>query len=270
MIVYSWSVWDYDGFTKYNFVGFDNFIRLFTRDDKYWSSVLNTFILALGKLIIELPLALFLAYILDQKLKFRVLFRTIYFLPTTISVAITGIIFFFMFAAYGGIVNGILMELNILSSPVNWFETKLASLFIVGIASLWQSFGIVMILFLMGLQSVPKEIYDSASIDGANERQKFFRITIPMLGPVLQMIVMLALIGSLKITDLVLVLTDGRPSGEGEVMMTYLFKFFFGSTTSGTASEFGYGAALTIITSFILGIVTYFYLRFSKKSTDIY
>ncbi len=263
LCVYSW-----DGMTKETFVGFYNFTRAFTRDISYWQAVVNTFVLAIGKLSIELPLALVLAYILNKKIRFGNFFRAIFFLPAVVSVAIIGIIFWFLFAAYDGVINGLLMKIGMIKEPINWFGTQLNAMLILGIASIWQNFGLNMVMFLMGLQSIPKELYESADMDGARETSKFFSITIPMLGPVLQVIVMLALLGSLKITDLVLVLTGGRPAGKSEVMMTFIYKFFFDSNYS-SSPDFGYGSALAVITSLILAIVTVFYLRFTKNSDRI-
>ena len=258
----------YNGFTS-RFVGAYNFIRIFLREPDYWFAVLNTFILAIGKLIVELSLALVLAYILDKQIKFRVFFRAVFFLPTIISVAIIGIIFFFIFATYNGILNSLLMSVHIISEPINWFASKWKAMFILATASIWQNFGLNMVFFLTGLQSIPKEIYESAEMDGASEPQKFFRITIPMLGPVLQIIIMLALLGSLKITDLVLVLTGGGPAGKTNVMMTFVYDHFFGAAM-GTSVDYGYSSALAVVSSIIIGIVTIIYLRFSKKSSTIY
>ena len=117
--------------------------------------------------------------------------------------------------------------------------------------------------------AIPDEMIEAASIDGASNTRQFLTITIPLLGPVLQMVLMNAILGSLKVTDLVLTLTNGKPSGKTEVMMTYIYKKFFGD---GGASglDFGYGAALTVVTAVILGIVTLIYLRATKKSSDVY
>jgi len=268
--VLRWSLFSYNGLTTARYVGISNFVRAFTRDPAYWMTVANTFALALGKLAVELPLALVMAYILDKKFALRHVFRTLYFLPTIISVAIAGVIFYFLFASYDGVVNNVLMAFGVVQRPINWFATKWSALLVTGIASIWQTFGITMVLFLTGLQSISRELYESADIDGAREHRKLLSITIPMLGPVMQIIIMVALLGSLKITDLILVLTGGRPAGKTEVMMTYIYKKFFADEGAGTAADFGYAAALSVITSVILGVVTFMYLRYSRKQSSIY
>ena len=126
-----------------------------------------------------------------------------------------------------------------------------------------------MIYFIMGFQNIPKTLYECASIDGANALQKFFFITVPLLAPVLQLIIMLSFLGTLKMTDLILVLTNGAPGGSTEVVMTYIFKYFFQYGDSQTRTQFGYASSLAVITAVILGIFTLIYLRVSKKMQEI-
>ena len=125
-----------------------------------------------------------------------------------------------------------------------------------------------MLFFMTGLQSISPEMYEASEIDGASNTRQFFSITLPLLGPVLQMVLMNAILGSLKVTDLVLTLTNGGPSGKTEVMMTYIYKYFFGQGVAG--KDWGYAAALTVVTACILGLVTLVYLRVTKKTEDVY
>lgn len=263
---YSW--FDYDGFTQAKFIGIDNFTRLFTRDKSFWTSIVNTFAITISKISIELPLALLFAVLLNAKRKINSVFRTFLFLPTIISTAIIGLIFSILFNSYNGIINKILIDLGMES--VNWFGHKWTSMAVIIIAAIWSHLGINMILFLMGLQSIPKELYECAQIDGANSIQKFFKITIPMLGPVLQTILMLAIVEGLKLSDLVLVLTNGQPAGSTEVVMTYIYKYFFSTDSlSGSIAQYGYASAMAVVTAVIIGIVTVLYLRLSKKLKNI-
>lgn len=264
--VMRYSVFRYDGYSQPIWVGIENFLVAFTNDPSFWESVGNTFIFAFGKLLVELPLALALAYFLNKKIRGRNLFRTIYFLPSVISVAIVGIVFFYLFNAYNGVVNGWLIQTGLVNARISWFSNKWTALLVAAIASIWQNFGINMIFFLTGLQSIPNEMYESCDLDGAGEWNKFYHITLPMLGPVLVVIVMNALLGSLKVTDLILVLTAGQPGGHSNVMMTHIYNQFFGTG----ASNYGYGSALVVIAAVILGITTFIYLRLTRKSQDIY
>jgi len=261
------SVFKYKGYGTMTFVGFDNFVRVFTRSDKYWLAVKNTFVFAIGKLLVEIPLALVLAFVLTRRLKGTNFFRSVFFMPSMISVAIIGVVFVYLFGHDSGVINGLLEKVG--AKPVMWFSGGGTAMIVLMIASIWQNFGINMLFFMTGLQSIDPSMYDAASIDGASNTQQFFRITIPLLGPVTQMVLMNAILGSLKVTDLVLTLTDGKPSGKTEVMMTYIYKQFF-SQGGVTAKDWGFGAALTVVTAIILSIVTVIYLRATKKSSDIY
>lgn len=261
-----YSVLSYYGFGPTKFVGLKNFIQVFSKTSaKYWISVKNTFIFAFGKLLVEIPLALVLAFVLTRDLKGTNFFRSVYFMPSMISVAVMGVVFTYIFAHVGGVVNEGIKLFG--GQGVKWFATPATSMIVLMIASIWQNFGINMLFFMTGLQSISPEMYEAASIDGASNTRQFFTITIPLLGPVLQMVLMNAILGSLKVTDLVLTLTNGR--NNTHVMMTYIYRQFF--PDSGSASQnYGFGAALTVVTAVILTIVTLIYLRTTKKTGDVY
>ena len=258
----------YKGFGDIKWVGLANIKRVFTGAPKYWQAVRNTFVFAIGKLCVEIPLALVLAFILTRKIKGRDFFRGAYFMPSMVSVAIIGVIFNYLFNHTNGVVNAIIKVFG--GTPVKWFSGGVSAMIVVMIASIWENFGINMLFFMTGLQSISPEMYEAAAIDGATPKRQFFSITIPLLGPVLQMVVMNAILGSLKVTDLVLTLTKGGPSGKTEVMMTYIYNQFFGDVTGGGVKNYGYAAALTLVTAVILSIVTLIYLRATRKSSDVY
>ena len=262
-----WCLFSYKGFGAVRFVGFNNFVRVFARSDKYWLAVKNTFVFAFGKLLVEIPLALVLAFMLTRRLKGRDFFRSVFFMPSMLSVAVIGVVFTYLFNHNQGVVNSVIKQLG--GTPIKWFSDGTTAMIMLMIVSIWQNFGINMLFFMTGLQSIPNELYEAAAIDGASQTQQFLRITIPMLGPIMQMVLMNAILGSLKVTDLVLTLTNGKPSGKTEVMMTYIYKRFFGESGS-SAMDYGYGAALTVVTAIILTIVTLMYLRATKKNSDIY
>lgn len=257
-----YAFYKYDGFTAGQFIGFENFIRLFMRDPAFWKSLGNTMIYV-GKLIIEIPLALILAVLLNQRLKGTGFFRIMLFLPSIMSTAIIGLIFSLMFAAYQGVINGILQNIGIIQMPINWFGHKGSAMAVLIMASIWQSVGINMIFFLMALQNIPKELYECANIDGASGFRRFFSITLPMIAPIFEVVLLMAIVGSIKVSDLVLASTNGQPAGSTEVVMTYVFKYFFGY--SGRAVEIGYASAMAIITGIFLGLITLVYLKITKK-----
>ena len=256
-----YSFYQSNGFTE-KWIGMQNFVRIFTRDLAYWKSLGNAFILSFGKLAVEIPLALLLAIILNKALRGTGFFRVMLFLPAIISTAITGLIFSLMFASYNGIINEMLINVGWIVRPVSWFSRKWSAMFVLGLASIWNNYGINMIFFLMALQRVPKELYESADIDGIGSVRKFFAITLPMIGPTFQVVVLMAIVGSLKMADLILASTNGQPAGQTEVVMTYVFKYFFGY--DGRTVSVGFASAMALITGIILALVSLIYL----KSTD--
>ena len=262
-----YAFYDSNGF-KETFIGLENFVRVFTRDKAYWSSLLNTVILTFGKLAVEIPLALFLAVLLNRGRKGTGFFRTALFMPTVISAAIAGLIFSLMFASFNGMVNGILQDIGLIEKPISWFSSKGTALFVIGFASVWNNFGINMIFFLMALQSVPAELYECADLDGANAFQRFFKITIPMIGPTFQVVLLNAIVGSLKMADLILSTTNGQPGGKTEVVMTYVFKYFFGYDAR--AVEVGYASSMALVTAVALAVIAFIYMRSSKKLGNSY
>ncbi|MEK3876128.1 MULTISPECIES: carbohydrate ABC transporter permease [unclassified Paenibacillus] len=261
--------YDYAGYGEALFTGLDNFSRLL-RDTLFWESVGNTFIFAGGKLLLTLPLSLLLAVILNGRLRGSNLLRGIYFMPTVISTAVISVVFYNIFNSYNGMVNTVLMKLHLVSQPVDWLGPKHAMLTVILVA-VWGAVGNYMLLFLAGLQSIPQDLYESASIDGANAGRRFWNITLPMLAPVAQMVIMLAIIASLKGYESIMVITEGGPIGKTEVMYLYLYKLLFPvSTGSPVTQQLGYGSAVGFATAVIVGAVTGLYFFFSRKMNKVY
>lgn len=268
--VLRWSFFKYNGYSEPVFVGLGNFIRVFSRDPAYWNSLKNTFLIAGMKMIFEIPLALVLAVLLNNKIKGSSFFRVVFFLPSVFSIAVVGLIFSILFGAYNGIVNVILKNIGLITQNISWFSDKGHAMFVIILVSLWTTFGLNMIYFLMGLQNISKSLYECASIDGANEVQQFFYITMPLVAPILQLVLMLSVLGTMKMTDLILVLTNGAPGGSTEVVMTYIFKYFFSYGESAAMEvQFGYASSMAVVTAVILGIVTLIYLKVSKKMQEV-
>lgn len=265
-----WAWFDYDGMRAARFIGFDNFVRAFSRDPLYWASLLNTFYIVALKLVIEIPLALFLAVALCRDKKVNAFFRTVFFSPAIVSSAIVGLVFFLMFEPFRGSVNFLLKACGLIEGNVNWFGSAYLADWVIIIASVWKSFGVNMVFFIMGLQNIPLELYECSDLDGVGVWKRFSRITLPLLAPVFRIILMLAIVNSMKMSDLVLVLTNGQPGGSTEVVMSYTFKYFFSYGAADNNSQYGYSSALAVITAVILGLLTAGYFRMTKKIGDIY
>jgi len=264
--IFRYICYDYNGFRAV-YTGTRNFSRMLS-DATFWASVMHTFEYAFYKLIFILPLALVVAVLLNQRLRGSAFFRGVYFMPTVISTAISGMIFTFIFATGNGILNALLKNLGIIVKPIGWLTTQSVVMAAVTILAVWGGFGNYMLYFITGMTSIPEDVYESAKIDGASGVQTFFRITLPMLSPVLKVVLLLAITSAFKDYEAIMVLTNGGPGNRSMVMFLYIYKLIFG-TQAGTQAQIGYGALLSLMAAVIVGSVTGIYLLVSKKLDDV-
>ncbi|MBP3360457.1 MAG: sugar ABC transporter permease [Clostridia bacterium] len=249
--------------SRTTFVGLDNFKALFTTNGAYWSALGNSFLFTIGKLPFEIPIALILAIIVSKNYKGFKASRVILYLPTIISVAVVGLVFTNMFS-YFGYINAVLMKLGIIKSGIDFFASKGSAMMVIIIASIWQTFGINTIYFLVALSNIPTEVYESAKLDGAGTLVTFFKITLPLISPVFATILLLAINGSLQTGDIILTLTNGAPGGQTEVVMTYLLKSMVPGFAQ-TNADIGFGCAVAMVNAVIFSLVALIYIRLSKK-----
>lgn len=254
---------DTDGVTYRIFVGLDNF-KLMLGDKLWWNSVGNTIEMAAKLIIFQIPLAIIIATLLDGKLRGKGMFRFTYYLPAILPGAVMSLIFSLMFSPYNGIVNSVIKAMGL--PEVDWVGNVSAAMWSCVIITLWQSVGGYMLYFLSGLQGIPKDIYESASLDGASTLKQFFFITIPMLTPILKVVLMLSIIGSLQLMETVMVFTAGGPNHATETMPMYIYEQFFAEQS---LPRFGYGSTLGVVGSVIVGIITILYNMASNKMDDV-
>lgn len=264
--LFRYVCYDYNGMTAY-YVGMRNFTRMLN-DTTFWRSVIHTFEYAILKIIFIIPFSLLMAVFLNQKLRGSSFFRGVYFMPTVISTAVSSLVFGFVFSAYNGVLNGILKAIGIIDNNINWLGDTKTAMWSVLIVAVWAGFGNYMIYFISGMAGIPEDIYESAKIDGANGTQTFFRITLPMLSPMLKIILMLAITGAFKDYDSILVLTQGGPNNRTQVMFLYIYQLIFG-TSAGAPPQIGYGTVLSIVAALIIGIITAIYLFLARKLDEV-
>lgn len=251
------------------FVGLQNLARVF-RDKVYWESVLHTFTYGFGKVLIIIPIAFFLAFLLNQQKKGNGVAQSIMFLPTIMSSAVMGLVFYLLFNAYNGEINKYLMAANIIDKPINWLGKDHAMKTLI-ITAVWGGVGNYMVYFIAGIQQVSEDAIESAKIDGAGRLQTIWYIILPMLGPILKIILMLSITSAFHDITNVMVLTEGGPNNSTMVMSLYGYRYFFPiSAAEATVPQYGYGAAVSVISALIAGVVTMIYLRVSQKLDDIY
>lgn len=256
-ILASWgySFFDWNGVgAPQDWVGLDNFIEALTAP-AFWNAFTNSFLFSLAALLIELPLALVLAVILNnQLLRMRNLYRLAFFLPVVATTAIVGMVMAVLFAPVGGVVNEALLSLGLVERPVNFLgNPDLALPTVIGV-DIWKGFGITLIYWLAALQTVPKDLIEAARIDGANAFQQLRYVTVPVLIPIAAVILLLTFQRSLNTFDLVQAMTGGGPIFSTDVISTYIYRYAFDPGAS--APRYGFACAVGVIFGLCTLVIT--------------
>ncbi|WP_198536560.1 sugar ABC transporter permease [Paenibacillus sp. DMB5] len=256
---YSFFNWDGIGWPT-DFVGLGNF-REVASDPGFWNAFMNTFLFALTHVLIQMPLALIVAVILNnQFLAGRNVYRLLLFVPVISTTAVIGVIFSILLNPLGGAINEMLLGTGLINEPINFLGSTALALPTLLAVSVWKSFGTPMIYWLAGLQTIPGELYEAAKIDGASKVQSFFRITVPMLAPIGLVITLLTFINNLDPFDLVRTMTEGGPVKATDVVQTYIFRYAFepesGSSRYGFASAAGILFSLAVLVVVIIQALT--------------
>lgn len=251
----------YLSFTSYNLLkppqwwGLEGYRRVL-QDELFLSKALpNTFKYVLIVVPIQTILSLILAFAMDQKLRFRRLFRTIFYLPSVTSSVVISLIFIWLFAP-----QGIFNQITGLS--INWLTDPRTAFYVIMGMNIFTTSGTLMLIFLAGLQDIPASIYEAAQIDGANGIQTFFYITIPMLRPVIFFVVTVGVIGCFQVFDQIYVMTAGGPLDSTTTITYLIYKWAFRDTTI----KMGQAAALAVILTFIILAVTLIQRRIIEGS----
>lgn len=265
--IFRYVCYDYNGFTA-TFTGTRNFTRMLA-DKAFWGSVGHTLEYAAYKLIFIIPLALLLAVLLNARMRGSNILRGIYFMPTIISTSISGMIFAFIFATQNGIINKVFQSAGLIDTPIKWLTSQDWVMVAVTVMAVWGGLGNYMLYFTTGMNGISEDVYESAKIDGASPVQTFFKITLPMLSPVLKVVLMLAITSAFKDYEAIMVLSKGGPGNRSMVMFLYIYNLIFGTSNSTTQAQIGYGALLSVVAALVVGVITAIYLFVSRKLDDV-
>ncbi|MGL5949883.1 MAG: carbohydrate ABC transporter permease [Cetobacterium sp.] len=253
-IIFSFT--DYNFITDSKFVGFNNYKMIFTKDKFFFDSLISTFKFVIISVPLKLIFALFVAMILNKKIKGVNLFRTIFYIPSILagSVAVAAL-WKFVFSNEG-LVNSFLANIGV--QGVSWMGSPNTSIFTLALLPVWQ-FGSSMIIFLAGLKNIPESLYEAAEIDGAGVIKKFFNITVPMLSPVIFFNLIMQIIVAFQDFTGALLITKGEPMRSTYVYGMYLYEMAFKNF------KMGYASALAWILFVIILIFSVLIFGTSKK-----
>jgi len=234
------SLYDWNGLEPLtDFVGLDNFVAAF-EDPVFRGALRHNGIILVLSLLLQLPFAMFLAVLLDQRIRGRAMMRMMFFAPYVLSEVVTAVVWRQIMRP-NGMLNAALSGVTGNEVEVLWLANPSIVLYSVFFVVSWKYFGFHMILMLAGLQQIPDELEEAASIDGASWWQTFRYITLPLLGPTVRVSIFLSMIGSLQLFDLVWVMTGGGPINASNTMATYMIDWGF------RRSQFGYASAVSVI-----------------------
>jgi lactose/L-arabinose transport system permease protein len=238
------------------FVGLDNYRRLLT-DGLFLKSLVNTALI----LFVQVPIMIFLATVIaavvdSELLRHKTFFRLAFFLPVMVDLVTYSVIFSLIFSERYGIVNQGLMAIGL--GPVEWRSDAFWARVLIVVAITWRWTGYNSVIILSGLQNIPKELHDAASVDGAGHLTRFFRITVPLLRPVILFCAVLSTIGTLQLFTEPYVLTSGGPNNATLTGFYYLYETAFGSF------DFGLAAAGTYVIATIIAVTSYAQIRLSR------
>lgn len=244
--------------TQWDFVGLANFARLLS-DETVWVAFKNNLWYAVISLVFQVGGSMLIAALLEEKWMRRSqpFFRTVYFLPSMISLTVVGILWQTIYSPVFGIVNPLLEKLGLGMLATDWLGNTRTAVFSVIAVSQWQYFGYTMVLFLVAMQSVPADLYESAIIDGANSFQRFIHITIPNIREIILVNCIITIIGAFQVFDEIYIMTGGGPGRSSEVLGTYLFRTGFRN------DEMGYASAIATMVFFVTFVFSVIQMRIS-------
>ena len=248
----------WDIVTPMEFVGLKNFVRL-VRDDLFFRALLNTGIFLTIHIPLQIIVALFFAELLNRPLRGRGFFRAAYFMPVVVSGVVITILFQQLFAFDTGLINRMIRALG--GEPVPWLVSPALAMPSIALMATWKNVGLYIVLFLAGLQHIPKHLYEAAELDGANAWQRWWHVTLPMLNPTMVTVVVLSTIGGFSLFIEPYILTGGGPLNATLSAVLYIYNqaFYF--------NHMGYAAALGFCFAIVIFVVVLLQRRFVETDT---
>ena len=236
------------------FIGIDNYIKMF-HDAEVWQALLNTFKYAVVEVPFSIAIALVLAVFLNRRMRGRAAYRTIFFLPMVAAPAAIAMVWRWLFNSEFGLLN------HIIGSRIEWISNPKIAIFSIAVIGIWSIIGYNMVLFISGLQEIPRDYYEAASIDGATGVKQFFHITIPLLSPTIFFVMVTRVIGAMQVFDLIFMVMDrNNPALYKTQSLVFLFY-----QNSFVENNKGYGSTIVVLLLAVIMLMTAFQNYAQKK-----
>jgi multiple sugar transport system permease protein len=236
------------------FVGIENYIEIL-KDRTFWTAFKNTIVFTAGSVTGHLVFGMIIALVLNEELFGKSIWRIIMLIPWMLSGVVTGVIWRWIFNSQYGLVNEFLLQTGLITKSINWLSTESLAMPTVILTNIWRGTPFVMLMLLAGLQSIPKQAFEAAEVDGANRRQVFAHVIIPQLKFIIIIATVLDTIWNFKFFDLVQIMTFGGPGRSTEVLSTLIYKNSF------KFYRFGYSSAIAMFMFIVLIILASLYMR---------
>ncbi|HNP73181.1 MAG TPA: sugar ABC transporter permease [Kouleothrix sp.] len=244
------------------FVGLENYRRALS-DPVFWLALRNTLSYTLITVPGQMILGLGLALLLDQPLRGRAFFRTMYYIPVVTSWVVVSLIFTYLYNGQAGLINWLLRDaLHLIDANINWLGEPLTANIAIATLGIWKGIGWTMVIFLAGLQSIPQEVYEAAAIDGASSWQRLRSITLPLIRQTTLFILVLLTIGGFQVFISVYVMTGGKPLHRTDVLLTYMYSNAF------EFLDLGYGSALSYLFALMVFALSMAQIRLLRRPVD--
>ena len=231
------------------FIGVDNYNRLF-HDRLFWKAIANTLKFLLLHIPMQIIVSLFLAQLLNQKIRAISFFRASFFMPVIVSGVVVTILWQQLYGYDAGIINRMLMSIG--AKKIGWLVNPDIAIYSIAVMATWKNVGLYVILFLVGLQTVPTQYYEAAKLEGANSWQQFYHITLPMINPTIFLVVILSTIGGFSLFIEPYIMTGGGPLNQTLSAVLYIYKQAFQYYNMGYSATLGFFYAIMIMTVVVL------------------
>ena len=253
--------WDGIAPTK-TFVGLQNYADLFTQDQVFWIALKNNAVWLVAALLLPTSIGLGLALLLNLKFRGSAVFRSIFYFPAVLSLAVVGLIWTWIYHPDLGLLNQVLGALGLKAFQRNWLADPNVALYPVIIAATWSAVGLPMLLFLAGLQTVPVELLEAAKVEGAGPLRRFIHVTFPLLRETTLIVLAITAINALKAYDIVYAMTNGGPANRTQLLSTWMYFLTYNYNTVGR------GTAIAVVLFSLTLIFAIPYLRvMTRKNT---
>jgi len=256
------SFYEWNTLSVPRFIGIGNFAKIFTEDQIFWIALKNTFWYAVGVVPFSIALGLAAALLLNQPIMGIALWRTIYFLPVMTSTVAISLVWKWLYNPDVGLINVFLRGIGI-QEPPTWLTSTTWALPSIMIVAIWKTIGYNMVIFLAGLQNVPKELYEAAEIDGSSKWNMFWKITLPLLRPTTFFITVISIIHSFQVFGYAFIMTEGGPGASTNTLVLYIYQQGFKYFNMGYAS-----AVAWVLFIILLAVtVTQYYVNHRRGAT---